>query len=532
MNKSIRYVLVFLALCFTCVSVPAAETSNPFIGRWALTIPGGGAGWLGVEQKYGGLNASILWGGGSVVRMASAYVDGDTLHVTRVYDVERKDADGTVVWEDTFTEMILAKVSGDVLHLTQIRPRSNGKGVSRREFTGKRIPPLPAKPDLSKVKYGKPIMLLNGTNLDGWKLTNPRQTNGWSVEDGVLVNRPIQQKGKRHISYGNLRTVAEFEDFNLKLEVNVPKRGNSGVYLRGIYEIQISDSYGKNLNSHNMGAIYSRIKPIVSAEKPTGRWQSMNITLVDRHVTVELNDKIIIDNEPLLGCTGGALWSDVFRPGPIYLQGDHSAISYRNIVLTPVIKRQGNQQAVIFEERFEGNLADGWTWLREKPQAWRIRQGALEIRVEPGLAHTVRNALVRRAPDRSGGKFAIDVTVTNTTRPTQQYEQAGITWYHNGKPVFKLVKELINGELFIIPGRKPMPSKTVQLRLIVTGGNFIAQFRPDAEGKFQTAATGKLPAPGDDQVSIQCYNGPANAEHWIRFDDFRISDLSDKSELP
>ncbi len=528
MNKSIHYTIFFFALLTACVSVRADETANPYIGHWALTIPGGGAGWLGVTQEAGGLNASILWGGGSVVRMASAYVDGDTLHVTRVYDVERKDADGTVVWEDTFTEMIIAKVSGDTLQLTQIRPRSNGKGVNRSEFTGKRIPPLPPKPDLAKVKYGKPIMLLNGTNLDGWKLTNPRQTNGWSVEDGVLINRTVQQKGKRRIYYGNLCTVAEFEDFNLKLEVNVPKRGNSGIYLRGIYEIQVSDSYGRDLDSHNMGAIYSRISPRVSAEKPAGQWQTMNITLVDRHVTVELNGKVIIDNEPLLGCTGGALWSDEFRPGPIYLQGDHSAISYRNIVLTPVIKRQGNQQAVIFEERFEGNLAEGWTWLRENPQAWRIRRGALEIRVEPGVAHNVRNALVRRAPDRSRGKFAIDVTVTNTTMPTQQYEQAGITWYHNGKPVFKLVKELINGELFIIPSRKPMPSETVQLRLIVTGGNFIAQFRPDAEGKFQTAATGKLPAPGDDQVSIQCYNGPVNAEHWIRFDDFRISELPSK----
>lgn len=352
MNKSICYILVFLALWLTCVSVPArlsspksaAETANPYIGHWALTIPGGGAGWLGVEQKDGYLDANILWGGGSVVPMASVYMDGDTLNVTRVHKVERKDARGKVIRTHTFTEMIIAKVSGDTLRLTQIRPRSNGKGVSRREFTGKRIPPLPPKPDLSKVKYGKPIMLFNGTNLDGWKLTNPRQTNGWSAEDGVLVNRPVQQEGKRHISYGNLRTVAaEFEDFNLKLEVNVPERGNSGVYLRGIYEIQISDSYGRVLDSHNMGAIYSRIKPIVNAEKPTGRWQTMNITLIDRHVTVELNDKIIIDNEPLLGCTGGALWSDVFRPGPIYLQGDHSAISYRNIVLTPVIKRQVNQ---------------------------------------------------------------------------------------------------------------------------------------------------------------------------------------------
>ena len=93
------------------------------------------------------------------------------------------------------------------------------------------------------------------------------------------------------------------------------------------------------------------------------------------------------------------------------------------------------------------------------------------------------------------------------------------------KPVFKLVKELVNGELMIIPGRKPMTSKTVQLRLIITKDNYVAQFRPNARGKFQTAATGKLPAPADDQVSIQCYNGPPNAEHWIRFDDFRIMKL-------
>ncbi len=338
MKKSIRCASVFLALCFTCLSVQAAETANPFIGRWALTIPGGGAGWLGVEQKYGGLSASILWGGGSVLRMASAYVDGDTLHVTRVYDVERKDADGTVAWKDTFTEVILAKVSGDNLHLTQIRPHSNGKGVNRREFTGKRIPPLPPKPNLSRAKYGKPIALFDGTNLDKWKLTNPRQTNGWSVKDGILVNNPAQQKGKRHISYGNLRTVAEFEDFNLKLEVKVSKRENSGIYLRGIYEIQVSDTYGRSLDSHNMGGVYSRIKPILSAEKPAGQWQTMNITLLDRHVTVKLNNKVIIDNEPLLGCTGGAMWSDEFKAGPIYLQGDHTGINYRNIVLTPITK--------------------------------------------------------------------------------------------------------------------------------------------------------------------------------------------------
>jgi len=169
-------------------------------------------------------------------------------------------------------------------------------------------------------------------------LTDPNQVNGWSVINGILVNRPTQIPGYDHISYGNLRTEKDFEDFNLKIDVNVPPGENSGIYLRGIYEVQVMDSYQKPLDSHNMGAIYSRIMPTVSAEKPAGEWQTFDITLVNRHVTVILNGVTIIDNQPLLGCTGGALWSDQFRPGPIYLQGDHGPIMYRNIVLTPIAK--------------------------------------------------------------------------------------------------------------------------------------------------------------------------------------------------
>lgn len=180
---------------------------------------------------------------------------------------------------------------------------------------------------------------------------------------------------------------------------------------------------------------------------------------------------------------------------------------------------------VIFEDVFTEGLAPGWRWLRENAENWRVRAGALEIRVEPGVADTVRNALVRPAPERTTRPYAVDVTVTNLAVPTNQYEQAGITWYQDGKPVLKLVKELIDGKLYIIPGKVPMEAQSVQLRLVVTTDSFVAQFRPDARGTFQTAATGKLPPPNKDEVSIQCYNGPADAEHWIRFDDFRVADL-------
>lgn len=336
MKMGIRCAVLILVVCGA--TAVAADNANPFIGRWALTIPGGGAGWLGVTDEGGVLKASILWGGGSVMPTNKAFIDGDSLCIVRVNDVERKTASGQAVRTQVFGEMIVAKISGDEMKLTQIVPSDNGMRTHRAEFTGKRIPALPAKPDLSKVKFGQPIKLFNGTNLDGWKLTDAGATSGWSVENGVLTNNPKQEEGKPHINYGNLRTVAEFEDFNLKLETNIPKGGNSGVYLRGIYEVQVADTAGRGLDSHNMGGLYSRITPTVSAEKPAGEWQTMDITLCDRHLTVILNGQKIIDNQPVLGCTGGALWSDEFKPGPIYLQGDHTGINYRNIVLTPIVK--------------------------------------------------------------------------------------------------------------------------------------------------------------------------------------------------
>lgn len=316
----------------------SAEAENPFLGRWALTIPGGGAGWLGVTQEKGYFDASILWGGGSVVPVSSVFFsdDGDKLYVTRVNEVKRKDASGKVVRTHQFTEALVGELSGDTMNFTRLVGRENGRGMVREEFTGKRIPPVPPAPELSQVKFGPPIALLNGKDLSGWKLTDSHAISGWSVQDDVLTNRPVQEEGKPHKNYGNLRTEREFEDFNLTLEARVGKNQNSGVYLRGIYEVQVADTYGRKLDPHNMGAIYSRITPTSAAEKPAGEWQNLDITLVKRHVTVVLNGTKIIDNQPLLGCTGGALWSDEARPGPIYLQGDHTGVEYRNIVIRPV----------------------------------------------------------------------------------------------------------------------------------------------------------------------------------------------------
>jgi len=317
----------------------AAEPANPLLDRWALSLPNNGAGWLQLKQEKGWLDGSILWGGGSVLPLSSVTLDGGSAILTRTREVERKDADGKVVRKQVLTETLTARAEGDVLRLTRVAPRPDGSGFDRVELTGKRIPALPARPNLAAVKFGAPITLLQANALTGWRLIEPAAENGWSISNGVLNNRPLEAApGQPKRRFGNLRTDQEFEDFTLSLEVNVPKGSNSGVYLRGIYEVQVFDSAGKPLDAHNMGAIYSRIAPVVSAEKPAGEWQSLVMTLVDRHATVVLNGKTIIDNQPVDGCTGGALWADQFRPGPIYLQGDHGPVSYRNMVLRPVVK--------------------------------------------------------------------------------------------------------------------------------------------------------------------------------------------------
>lgn len=332
--SSFRFLPVIAALGFGALN--AAD--HPFVGRWALTIPGGGAGWLGVEARDGGFSSSILWGGGSVVPTTSTKINGDTLTVTRVSTDKNKD--------ETI-ETITAKVTGNDLALAtrkvKVSAADAAKGVSgsamkpfdQARFSGKRIADLPPAPDLSKVKFGAAIPLFNGKDLSGWRLLNEGADSGWSVVDGVLQNRVTKEAGKH---FGNLRTNAEFEDFNLKTEVRTQEGSNSGIYLRGIYEVQVMESFGQALDSHHMGALYSRITPSVNAEKPIGEWQTLNITLVDRHLTVILNGKTIIDNRPVLGCTGGAMSSDEFKPGPIYLQGDHTNVDYRKMELRPVLK--------------------------------------------------------------------------------------------------------------------------------------------------------------------------------------------------
>jgi hypothetical protein len=326
-----------------CCTMATPDKPNPFIGQWGLYLAydiGSNAGWLDVRQEQVFLDGDLLWRWGSVEPVASMLMKDNTLVVTRTFNITRKkDAAGQPVRTHTLTSWFEFQLQdNDNLTGKAYLPDGDSGKYEVTEFTGKRLPPMPKKPDLSKVKFGTPVQLFNGVDLTGWTMVDARSKNGFVVLDGVMVNDPVQQEGKPHINYGNLRTVQEFNDFNLKLQVNLPAGSNSGIYLRGLYEIQVADSYGKGLDSHNMGGVYSLVTPTASAEKPAGEWQDMDMTLCDRHVTVKLNGVTIIDNQPVPGVTGGALTADVGKPGPIFLQGDHGKVLYKNILLAPIVK--------------------------------------------------------------------------------------------------------------------------------------------------------------------------------------------------
>jgi len=325
-----RIKFLFVAFFFTAFIVHAQDVKKEFYGMWTIEIEDGSVGWLGVNDSKGFLDAELLWQGGSVVPVSSVFFyDEHTLVATMT---NRRNDERAFMTTRTY----IFERTGNKLTGTLISPSRDNMSVTKRKFVGWRLAdPAPA-PDLSKVKYGTPVKLFNGKDLTGWRLINTNQANGFKVVNGELINDPVAPEGQR-VSFGNLRTDSEFDDFKLTLEVNIPEGSNSGVYLRGIYEVQVVDSYGKNLDSHNMGALYSRITPSVAAEKKAGEWQTMEMILCNRHLTVILNGTKIIDNKPVYGPTGGAMHADVSKSGPIYLQGDHGKVIYRNIVLTPIL---------------------------------------------------------------------------------------------------------------------------------------------------------------------------------------------------
>ena len=282
----------------------------PFLGRWDLSVRPSDfpahAAWLEVTETE-----MRMVGRGGAVRPVTTY----------------EYEDGTLKF--TVKDWYVANVPVEY-ELTRWNDRING--VARRpnakpmQVSGLRAPVLKRTPP---SVWGDATKLFNERDLTGW-IPDKTPENLWRAENGELVNT-----GRG----ANIRTAAEFDDFQLKLEFNVSPDSNSGVYLRGRYEIQIEDAKLASPPLLSTGSIYGFLAPSVNAQRPAGEWQTLDAMIAGRQVTVKLNGQTVIDRQDIPGPTGGALDANESRGGPIYLQGDHGAIRFRNIVLTPAARR-------------------------------------------------------------------------------------------------------------------------------------------------------------------------------------------------
>ncbi len=189
----------------------------------------------------------------------------------------------------------------------------------------------------------------------------------------------------------------------------------------------------------------------------------------------------------------------------------------------------------LFRDDFKNGLAPGWSWVREDKSAWRTTEHGLEIRVQPGNQwggeNSGRNVLVRDLP-KAGGPLEITVTVENN--PTEQYEQVDLVAYFDDSHQVKIGKEQVDGKLSIVMGREekdrtrtlaiiPLEKTKVDLRLRVDGRNIAGFFRPDGATEWTKAGECDLPGQGMPRVTIQCYQGPKDKEHWSRIQNLVIT---------
>jgi hypothetical protein len=294
------------------IPLQAADKPASILGRWDLTVQtsdGKYPSWLEVRRSgYTTLVGIFVGQVGSARPIGKVEFENGTLRFSVPPQWERRQ-------DDLRFE---GKLEGE-----EVRGETTDDKGRRVTWTGRRAPSL--KRDRPPT-WGEPVELFDGKDLAGWKPRWPERKNGWVVKDGVLVNA----------APGNdLVTEPTFNDFKVHAEFRYPKGSNSGIYLRGRYEGQIEDNYGLEPECHLIGSVYGFLTPSVNAAKKAAEWQTLDITLVGRVVTVLLNGERVIDRQAIPGITGGALDSDEGAPGPVLLQGDHGPIEFRKLTLTP-----------------------------------------------------------------------------------------------------------------------------------------------------------------------------------------------------
>ena len=290
---------------------PDSRSQEAVVGRWDLVIEtpeGRLPSWLEVRRSGSrALVGQFVGPVGSARPISSVEVRDGALRFS--IPAQWEEGAGPLVVE--------GRPAGEGLAGTIVLPDG-----TRRSWSGLRAPSLRRT---AAPRWGEPIPLFNGRDLAGWRVLGENQ---WRAAGGVLRNTR---------SGGNLVTERSFGDFKLHLEFRYPEESNSGVYLRGRYEVQIMDSLGAEPANDLLGAIYGFLAPSELVARRPGEWQTFDITLVGRTVTVVANGRTVICEREIPGITGGALDSDEGAPGPLMLQGDHGPVEYRNIVLTPAL---------------------------------------------------------------------------------------------------------------------------------------------------------------------------------------------------
>ncbi len=300
-----------IATLFACLVLTTARADNSgFLGRWNLTGTGDAAGnvyWLEVKEEGGKLSGMFLNRGGSPVALPEIKVENNEL-IFRVAGAQGKPGPEH-----------RAKLEGGRLTGTTTTPQ--GATV---QWVGDRPPTWKASNASGNQPLGKPVDL---STLDAWDVQHKGRPMGWSMADGAMTNED---------KANNLVSKQRFKDFQIEAEYKLEPKSNSGIYLRGRYELQVLDDAGKPPESHGHMAVYAWTAPKVNASKPAGEWQSMKATLVGNRVTVVLNGQTVHDNVAIQAITGGALDANETEPGPIMLQGDHGKVWLRKVVVTPI----------------------------------------------------------------------------------------------------------------------------------------------------------------------------------------------------
>jgi hypothetical protein len=304
---------LFLGLLLAGVALGGAlaQTQSPFAGRWNFNLKQGEvvrAAWLGITEKNGALEVWYQPTGGNVFLLKDVKVEGAKL-VLGLSPANAATNRPAVSWE-------LEAKGGE---LTGVQKR----GEASTAITGLKAPELKrAEPKA----WTKPEPLINGKDLTGWEPMGKPADSHWVVKDGLLVN---EEHG------ANLKSVRKFNDLKLHFEVNCPDHANSGFYLRGRYEVQLEyEPITSNPPERRIGSIYGRITPKEMPRTP-GQWETFDVTLVGRTVTVVRNGVTTIDHQEIEGITGGALDANEAEPGPFYIQGDHTGgLKFRNITVS------------------------------------------------------------------------------------------------------------------------------------------------------------------------------------------------------